>query len=67
MDQIQYVYNDLRDNNEIAVIDKYGNNAKQYTARLTSKEIRHLCISFYIGNYLMKFLLKFLLKIFFLI
>jgi len=30
MDQIQHIYNDLRDNNGIAIIDKYGNNAKQY-------------------------------------
>jgi len=59
MDQIQHVYNDLRDSNEIAIINKYGNNAKQYTAVLTSKEIKHLFISFYVGNYLMKFLLKF--------
>jgi len=36
MDQIQDVYNDLRDSNEIAIINRYGNNAKQYTAVLTS-------------------------------
>jgi len=59
MDQIQHVYNDLRDSNEIAIINKYGNNAKQYTVVLTSKEVKHLFISFYVGNYLMKFLLKF--------
>ena len=60
MDQIQHIYNDLRDSNEIAIINKYGNNARQYTTVLTSKEVKYLFISFYDGNLLMKFLLKFL-------
>jgi len=59
MDHIQHVYNDLRDSNEIAIINKYGNNAKQCTVVFTSKEVKHFFISFYVGNYLMKFLLKF--------
>jgi len=50
MDQIQHVYNDLRDSNELGIINKYGNNAKQYTAVLTSKELKYLFISFYVGN-----------------
>jgi len=37
MEQIQHIYNGLRDSNEIAIVEKYGNNAKQYTAGLTSK------------------------------
>jgi len=54
MEQIQYIYNDLRDNNEIAIVEKYGNNAKQYTAGLTSKTT-----SFYFFLYLKLFLMNF--------
>ncbi|XP_072756966.1 uncharacterized protein [Anoplolepis gracilipes] len=33
--QLQYTYNDLKDSNEIAIIERYGRNAKCYTATLT--------------------------------
>ncbi|XP_072757157.1 uncharacterized protein [Anoplolepis gracilipes] len=35
MEQLQCIYNDLTDNNEISIIEAYGNNAKRYTTRLT--------------------------------
>ncbi|XP_071646918.1 uncharacterized protein [Temnothorax longispinosus] len=35
MEQIQHIYNDLRDNNEIAIVERYASNAKHYTAGLT--------------------------------
>lgn len=37
MEQIQHIYNDLRDSNEIAIVEKYGGDGKKYTAGLTSK------------------------------
>jgi len=37
MEQIKHVYNDVKDNNEIAIIEKYGSHAKHCTAILTSK------------------------------
>jgi len=36
MEQIQRIFNDLKDSNEIAIIERYGRNAKYYTATLTS-------------------------------
>lgn len=38
MKQLQFIYDDLKDNNEIAIIEGYGNNAKRYTTMLTSKK-----------------------------
>ncbi|XP_024882874.1 uncharacterized protein LOC112461737 [Temnothorax curvispinosus] len=35
MEQVQHIYNDLRDNNEIAIVEKYGSIAKHYTTGLT--------------------------------
>ncbi|XP_029175173.1 uncharacterized protein LOC114943669 [Nylanderia fulva] len=35
MEQLQCIYNDLKDNNEIAIIERYGRNAKYYTVTLT--------------------------------
>lgn len=37
MEQIQQIYNDLRDNNEFDIIERYGNIAKYYTSGLTCK------------------------------
>jgi len=39
MEQLQHIYDDLNDNNEIAIIDSYGNSAKHYTTMLTSRTI----------------------------
>lgn len=39
MEQLKQICNDLKDNNEIAIIEKYGNYAKRYTIRLTRKII----------------------------
>ncbi|KAH0948755.1 Or9e92 [Eciton burchellii] len=33
--QLQYIYNELKDENEIAIIKRYGYNAKYYTIALT--------------------------------
>ncbi|XP_071569979.1 uncharacterized protein [Temnothorax nylanderi] len=35
MEQVQHIYNDLRDNNEIAIVERYASNAKHYTAGLS--------------------------------
>lgn len=37
LDQIQYNYNELKDKNEVAIIESYGYKAKRYTAMLTCK------------------------------
>lgn len=37
MEQLKQICNDLKDNNEIAIIESYGSNAKRFTIRLTSK------------------------------
>ncbi|XP_011696366.1 PREDICTED: uncharacterized protein LOC105455026 [Wasmannia auropunctata] len=31
MEQVQYIYNNIKDNNEIAIVERYGNKAKHYT------------------------------------
>lgn len=59
MEQVQFIYKDLRDNNEIAIVEKYGGNAKQYTVGLTSKTSFAFDF-FHVLNYLINFLLKFL-------
>jgi len=61
MDQLQYTYNDLKDNNEIAIVERYEDNAKCYTTMLTSKTIPFIFIFiylFYVWNILTS--LKFL-------
>ncbi|XP_067209658.1 odorant receptor 22c-like [Linepithema humile] len=35
MEQLQHMYDNLKDNKEIAIVEKYGNNAKRYTIILT--------------------------------
>ncbi|XP_067209635.1 odorant receptor 30a-like isoform X2 [Linepithema humile] len=35
MEQLQHIYGNLRNNNEIAIVERYGNYAKRYTAALT--------------------------------
>ncbi|XP_011861662.1 PREDICTED: uncharacterized protein LOC105558534 [Vollenhovia emeryi] len=47
IEQVQHFCNDLRDNNEIAIIEKYGRNAKQYTTNLIMAGIG--CISLFMG------------------
>lgn len=39
MEQFQYIYNNIKDNNEFVIIEKYGNNAKHFTIALISKKI----------------------------
>jgi len=46
MEQLQHIYNDLEDNNEIAIIDRYGDNAKRYTTAFTSKTTFYLLFHF---------------------
>lgn len=41
MEQLQRICDELRDENEIAIIKEYGSNAKLYTAVLTCKRLRH--------------------------
>ncbi|XP_018317170.1 uncharacterized protein, partial [Mycetomoellerius zeteki] len=37
LEQLQYIYNEIKDENEIAIIEKYGLNAKRYTIRIIRK------------------------------
>jgi len=37
--QFQYIYNELKDENEIAIAEKYSYNARRYAVVLTSKII----------------------------
>ncbi|XP_067209642.1 uncharacterized protein [Linepithema humile] len=39
MEQLQHIYGNLRDNNEIAIVERYGNYAKRYTAVLASVQL----------------------------
>lgn len=50
MEQLQHIYNDIKDNNEIAIICKYGDIAKLYTTALTSKTTFLSSIPFCILN-----------------
>jgi len=50
MEQLQCIYDDLKDNNEIAIIDRYGNIAKLYTIVFTSKTTFLSSIPFYTLN-----------------
>jgi len=50
MEQLQHIYNNIRDNNEIAIVEKYGSKAKHYTAVLTSKIYVLISISFFTSN-----------------
>ncbi|KAL6260672.1 hypothetical protein P5V15_008192 [Pogonomyrmex californicus] len=34
LEQLQHIYSELKDENEIAIIEKYGYNAKRYTIRI---------------------------------
>jgi len=37
LEQLQHIYNEIKDENEIAIIEKYGSNAKRYTVRIIRK------------------------------
>jgi len=50
MEQLQCIYDDLKDNNEIAIIDRYGVNAKHYTIMFTSRTIFLFFILFHTFN-----------------
>lgn len=39
MDKLQHICNDLKDENEIAIITKYGNIAKRLTAIIMCKTL----------------------------
>jgi len=39
MEQIQHIYNNIRDDNEIAIVERYGYKAKCYTIFLIGKNI----------------------------
>jgi len=38
LDQLQHIYDELKDKNEIAIYDKYGFLAKRITINMTSKK-----------------------------
>jgi len=39
LEQLLHVYNELKDENEIAIINEYGCNAKRFTTAVTGKII----------------------------
>jgi hypothetical protein len=39
LEKLQYVCNELKDDNEIAIFRKYGNNAKRYTVIIICKKV----------------------------
>lgn len=39
MEQLQYIYDDIKDNNEFVIIEKYEDKAKHYTVTLISEKI----------------------------
>lgn len=43
LEQLQYIYDNLRDNNEIVIYDKYGNTAKRMTIAFISKKKVSCC------------------------
>lgn len=54
MEQLQNIYDNIKDNNEFVIMEKYGNNAKHYTIVLISKKIFLLVpITFHISSLLM--------------
>jgi len=58
MEQVQHIYNDLRDNDEIAIIEKYGDYAKKYTVGFTSK-MTFVVFYFFLLEFLLNLLLSF--------
>jgi len=46
--QLQHIYKQLKDKNELAIIEEYSGNAKRYTITLTSKTIfKFMCVHKY--------------------
>jgi len=48
LEQLLHVYNELKDENEIAIIHEYGYNGKRFTIALTGKIILFHLQIFYI-------------------
>jgi len=46
--QIQYIYDELKDGNEMGVLEKYNYNARRYTVTHTSKTIISIFYHIYI-------------------
>lgn len=44
MEQIQYIYNELKNDNETAIIENYGYKAKRYNIVFTCKTITMIFI-----------------------
>jgi len=44
LEWLQYIYNNLKDKNEIAIYDKYGNIAKRITIMFISEHMLSLTI-----------------------
>jgi len=54
--QLQYICNELKDENEIAIIRRYGYNAKYYTIALTGKTISIYTTIFYLIYYYISYI-----------
>ncbi|XP_050460195.1 odorant receptor 4-like [Cataglyphis hispanica] len=48
MEQLQNIYNELKDENEFNIMKKYGNNAKHYTARIIGVLMCSILIAFFV-------------------
>lgn len=46
--ELQSVYNELKDKNEIAIIERYVTNAKRFTISITGKSILFIFITAHI-------------------
>jgi len=55
LELLQYIYNNLKDKNEIAIYDKYGNNAKRITVMFIRKE---KIVIFHYSDYVLILTLK---------
>jgi hypothetical protein len=51
LEGLQNIYNDLIDNSEIAIVERYGNNTKRYTSMIISKKISSNFIRSYLYYY----------------
>lgn len=62
MEQLQHIYNDLRDNNELDIVEKYGNIGKYYTIGIACKTSLILLFLLSYRVFQIRALLNFLLK-----
>lgn len=57
MEQFQHIYENLKDHHEIAIVERYGENAKRFTVILISKML-FFYYALYISSRLMNLLFQ---------